>query len=530
MFKKFSFNTKLTVLIQLITLLSLIIISIFDIFYANEHNKKSLLQESKTLSHLIGDYSVVPLTFFDQEAAKQLLKSLQEIENINQAILFDIENNLFSSYSKHQDFTIPNAISSFEFKFNDKELILFHPIVYDKQFYGTLYLNIDTTQLKKSLLNRLAGASIFSLFLMFFVFLISQKLQHYITAPILRLAKTAREVTLSNDYSLRIHTSNRDEIGLLYSDFNKMLENIDRNRNERDLAEQEAKIYQRHLEELASKLEERVQERTDALQQSLNTLQNAQSKLIESEKMASLGNLVSGVAHEVNTPLGNAVTASSLIMESATILKSELKENNLKKSTLEEQIDLLLETSHLISSNLTRAANLIKSFKKISVDQSHEDLREFYIGEYIQEVFLTFHNQLKTLPIQIDIDVQKHLLIHSYPGIIAQVISNLIQNTIFHAFDDGRSGKLQIRSKEKDGKLLIIFKDTGRGMDETLLKKVFEPFVTTKRHKGGSGLGLNIVYNLVTQKLQGNIDVVSKIDEGTTFSITMPLHLNVKNR
>jgi C4-dicarboxylate-specific signal transduction histidine kinase len=518
---RISFNTKLTILFLSVTLMAMSFLFIFDIYQSKQHNRKILLEESLVKANLIGDSSVVALTFSDKVGAQNILNRVVNIENIDQAILYDQMGEPFSIFNK-TNAPIPTIVKAIEHEYIEDSLHIYHPIVYDRQFYGTLFLKISTSELDTFLQERFIALFLFSMFVMLFIYLGSRKLQLYITKPIVDLAQIVRQITINNDYSIQIQSHSSDEIGVLYEDFNKMLSNIEKHKKERNIALIEAKEHREHLEELTKELESRVKERTKELENSLNTLTSAQAKLIESEKMASLGNLVSGVAHEVNTPLGNAVTASSLINENSALLLTQLNDNTLKKSTLESTLLTLNETSVLISNNLHRAAELIKSFKKISVDQSNEDKREFEIGEYIKEIFMTFHNQIKQLPIEINIQTTSEIIILSYPGIIAQIISNLIQNSLFHAFDDGRDGQIDVYIKEDETYVIIEYKDNGKGIEPNFITKVYEPFITTKRNQGGSGLGLNIVYNLITQKLKGTIDISSQIGEGTQFVISIP--------
>jgi len=257
---------------------------------------------------------------------------------------------------------------------------------------------------------------------------------------------------------------------------------------------------------------------------SIETLKKTQMQLVQSEKMASLGNLVSGVAHEVNTPLGNAMTGGSIIVNESKALLKQLEEGSLKRSTMEQGLHALNETSILLLKSITQAADLIRSFKRISVDQSVEEKRDFNLYHYIEEILLTFHNKIKKVPAHVLLEGDHDLMLKSYPGVYAQIISNFIQNTLIHGFENPPADPLITIRFYKDGDtLVLIYADNGSGMDEKVKKNAFDPFITTKRNAGGTGLGLNIVYNLVVQKLFGVISFTSQPSKGVTFTLTLPI-------
>jgi signal transduction histidine kinase len=305
-----------------------------------------------------------------------------------------------------------------------------------------------------------------------------------------------------------------------------MLNKIEQRGRERDEAETISRTYQSHLERLTNELEERVKERTIELQESYNNLQNMQAQLIESEKMSALGNLVAGVAHEVNTPLGISITAASIFKNEIKSIKDMLDENRLSKTALLHFIDTIIEADEILIKNLDRAALLVKNFKKISVDQSSEELRDFELNSYLKEVVSTFKSELKHRPIELDLQLEDESInMFSYPGAISQIVVNMLQNALLHAFDFDQEGKIILETHQDDKNATIIFADNGKGIDSAVVDKVFEPFITTKRNEGGTGLGLNITYNLITQKLAGNIHLDTEYKDGARFVITVPLNI-----
>ncbi|MCP4413503.1 MAG: HAMP domain-containing histidine kinase [Gammaproteobacteria bacterium] len=259
----------------------------------------------------------------------------------------------------------------------------------------------------------------------------------------------------------------------------------------------------------------------------LSILQRMQEELIEKEKMAALGSLVAGVAHEVNTPVGVAITSVSYCKAEIQKLKKLHKTDKLSEQELEMFLNAADESTQIIQNSLLQAARLIQSFKQISVDQNFDDMRTINIHQYIKDIITTFTNQFKKTGIRIMIDCPNDLVINTYPGSLSQIFNNLLLNVLKHAFDAGQTGNIIIKINLEDNKLLhIVFTDDGKGMDDKMQKQAFEPFVTTDRNMGGSGLGLNIVYNLVVQRFGGNIGLNSLKNNGCQFFITFPVDVS----
>jgi signal transduction histidine kinase len=278
------------------------------------------------------------------------------------------------------------------------------------------------------------------------------------------------------------------------------------------------------LEMNQKELENRVAQRTkelninnEILKETLDTLQKTQSQLVESEKMAALGGLVAGVAHEINTPLGVGVTAASHLETLNTSIKNKLLSNNLKKSELENYFNDSDETGMIILNNLNRAADLIRSFKLIAVDQSQDNKRIFNIEKYIQEILVSLKPALKKTKLSIDFNCPKNIEINCNPGQLSQVISNLFMNSITHAFDNNQPGLLTLVIKQEPEKLSFHYSDNGKGISKENINKIYTPFFTTARHKGGSGLGLSTIYNIITQNMDGSIRCESIEGQGTDF-------------
>lgn len=244
--------------------------------------------------------------------------------------------------------------------------------------------------------------------------------------------------------------------------------------------------------------EEQLMQANAVLEHTLEELKITQEHMIRSEKMAALGNLVAGMAHEINTPVGiNA--ASSHLEKIATEFKALCQEEEVSYEILEGYLDDFIQAGQIIRGNLLRAAQLVNSFKQVSVDQSSDVKRKFNVRQYLDEIIMSLHPKIKQTPHQIIVECDDDLVIHNYPGALYQIISNLVLNSITHAFNKNVVGEIKIIVKEKDSTLELLYCDNGNGM-KNIVDQVFDPFFTTKRGQGGTGLGLFIVYNLVTQK------------------------------
>ena len=260
----------------------------------------------------------------------------------------------------------------------------------------------------------------------------------------------------------------------------------------------------------------------DELKVTLFQLKQTQTQLIESEKMAALGGLVAGIAHEINTPVGISLTASSSLIEETEKMAEEFKEDKISRAEFKEYLNTANQSARLVLSNMQRTAAMVQSFKQLSTDQSTERTRHFKLKEYTEDIIRSLYPKLRNRQVRIDIDMDERLELDSYPGAYSQILTNLILNSLEHAYDEGDKGRMVIRAEKSGKQLLLEYADDGKGMPEEVLHKIYEPFFTTNK-KLGTGLGMHIVYNLVTQKLGGKIECTSEVGVGTRFKIEIPV-------
>ncbi|CAI3962138.1 MULTISPECIES: sensor histidine kinase [Alteromonas] len=277
--------------------------------------------------------------------------------------------------------------------------------------------------------------------------------------------------------------------------------------------------YEQRLIEANQTLEQKVIDRTAELEA-------AQEKLVESEKMAALGNLVAGIAHEVNTPLGIALTSVSNCKEELKGIYRDFENDELTEQGFKDFEAICSEGLNLAETSLMRAANLVQDFKRTSADQTSLEIEEIALDEYIPRVCNPLKPMLRKEQVELSIDVTPNLVITTCPGIIAQLLTNLISNAQRHAFGPSVNNdvnRVSVSCSKNAKGIVISVQDNGKGIPEALHKKVFEPFYTTARDKGGTGLGLNILYNLVRQKFNGEIDLTSTLGEGTKVTVCIPV-------
>lgn len=337
-------------------------------------------------------------------------------------------------------------------------------------------------------------------FFLVFVFLHFVK---YILEPLKTLTDKLKKFSPENIEKFHINkSSSKNEIGVITNVVESMMEKV--------------KSYTKDLEH-------KVEERTKELKDNYEELNRTKNQLVESEKMASLGTLVAGVSHEINTPVGLALTGSTHIKDEAQNLKRLYDSDEMSEEDFEDFLYAFFKVNDSVILNLRRSAELIKSFKQVAVDQSSDEDRRFNLNEYIHEILLSLHNKTKKSNHKIVVEVDETINIFTNPGAIYQIITNFVMNSLIHAFENGESGVITISAYRQDESLLLLYEDNGRGLTQEVKARIFDPFFTTNRGNGGSGLGMNVVYNLVASKLRGEISIESELGKGVKFTIKLPL-------
>lgn len=390
-----------------------------------------------------------------------------------------------------------------------------------------------------------------------------------LTEPLSQLTEQIEEFELDNMEGQRIEldTTERNELKVMEEAFNKLIDKVAEYRKKLDQTQKALIISNEKLDQHNLQLEQEVARKTSNLSQAMMDLQQqkyelekqkltlteevdrrrqteqelltkqkeleryldelnlAQERLVGSEKMAALGGLVAGITHDINTPVGIGVTATSFLQERLEQLESAYKEKTLSPKALEEFINDAKQSTSLLTTNLDRASELVASFKQIAVDQASEAVRTINFKEYLGEVIKSLHPKLKKTKHAINISCPEDLILNLPAGAISQIFTNLIMNSLIHGFEDIQTGAIDITITEDNDDVCIVYKDNGKGVSKHQLEKLFDPFFTTKRDQGGSGLGTHITLNLVKQTLNGEIEVESEEGKGLTYYIRFPKNL-----
>lgn len=436
----------------------------------------------------------------------------------------------------------------------------------DVTLFSTRDIAID--RIKLSLAFIIGNAIIKSTFLLI---LFSLAFNRMLNRPLNDLTRQIRSFRLDNLEAsrVRLHDQHNNELVLIEHAYNQLIDNIEEYQDDLERTQHKLKLANRQLDEQNAILEQEVARKTSRLSQvmldleqrknelemrqeklereisqrrtmektlrdsnqrleaSLQHLKETQQQLVESEKMASLGGLVAGITHDVNTPIGISVTATSFMQEKLEELAQALESKQLTQPQLKKFITEGQESLSLLDNNLQRASELISSFKQVAVDQASDAIRDINLKRYIEDLIQSLQPQLKKTQHQVHVECPTDLYIRCPAGAISQIFTNLIMNSLLHGFDGIEQGNMWIRiTTENDGEqdlLRIRYSDDGVGIDEQKLNHLFDPFFTTKRDQGGSGLGTHIVRNLVTQTLKGDIDAYSEPGNGLTYEFTFPV-------
>ncbi|MFT4940375.1 MAG: signal transduction histidine kinase [Paraglaciecola sp.] len=531
--KKFlSIKSLIVWVVMAITALSLILISAVTLYSQIGTYRQAQLDEVRMFSKIVSRSTAKALKEDDGVTADNNLQVLSASELIENVHVYKIDKDqklvFFASYNK-------SGIAPVKTKFDEVQSLrepktiastveFIAPIEDDGKLLGHVYLRASTEIMEDLIARSISitlGILLISLAL---CLLLTLKLQRTITKPIEALVKLVQRISRQKDFSRRAETYGIKELDILSSSFNSMLARTQEHIQRQVDAEEDHRKLNINLEEKVAQRTLALKEANSELIQTLEKLHQFQRQMVQNEKMASLGDMVAGVAHEVNTPIGLGVTASTMMLDRLTDMKKQFEDKTLKASVLAKFIQEGQENLNIIYRNLNRAADLISSFKQVAVDQSSENNRIFSFTKLMDEILLSMRPKLKKVKHEIKLDCPDDLYIESKAGPINQIMINLIMNSIIHGFEFIDKGTINISVRMLDSnKIKIIFKDNGKGLAQHLHKRIFDPFVTTKRGQGGSGLGMHLVYNLITQALNGSISISSEEEQGVEFTIIFPV-------
>ena len=507
-----SLRRKLAQLMALASMIALLLSAVALLLVAGYRNRQQSERDLQTLASVIADNSAAALSFGDARTARRILAAVQANADISLVCLFaaDPPTTVFSVWPISRRNDCPASLAPDTGGIAADRMWVSKAVRVDGVPLGMLTMTMDLRPQRLALLQQAGVTAAVVALALLITFAFALRAQTAMVAPIVALAELARRVSLTANYGLRASKQAQDEAGQLAEDFNRMLAKIEASDHE--------------LRSARDALGAEVQQKTEAnreLEQALGRLTAAQEQLVQAEKLASLGALVAGVAHEINTPVGVAVTAASTLRAKALTLRGQYRDDSMRRSDLEAFISLAEDSTRMLLNNLQRAADLIQSFKRVAVDQTSDERRRFQLAAYVREVLLSLGPKLKN--VEVAVDCPDDIWVDSFPGAIAQVLTNFVTNSVLHGFDDGRKGQIQLKAALRGDQLELSYQDNGRGVKAEHLGRIFDPFFTTKRGAGGSGLGMHIVYNLVSRRLGGRIRALSPEGQGLLLTLSLPL-------
>ncbi len=400
----------------------------------------------------------------------------------------------------------------------------------------------------------------------FLVFLFTLAFNTLLTTPLNELTEQIRQVDLDDPEASKLHSMNyeKNELNILEDAYNNLINELVEFKDKLAVSQLETDSAKEQIDEQNLLLEQEVARKTSSLSstmlkmevqqkeliqqkqslqeenarrsktektltttnkeliKSIEELNKAKERLLEAEKMASLGELSAEVSHEVSTPVGISITSSTYLLDQITRLQHDLQQNKMSKKSIENFIKNANQSTELLTNNLNRASELLTSFKHVAVDQTSDKIRLINVSNYLDEIIQSIHPKLKKTNHCIKVHCDESIEIYSHPGAIAQIIINLIINSIMHGFENINRGEITIEIELHRSQLTLNYKDNGHGMNEKALEKLFDAFYTTKYGKGGTGLGTHIINNLVIDTLNGKISAHSEVEQGLSYHIVLP--------
>lgn len=530
-----SLRRGLIIVVLLVTATALSIGFTINVVSQVSQYQSSMLKRVSSYAKIIAGNARESVALNDNSEETQRLSSLANSPFVQHVHIYRVDPNngelsFFSSYNKEGLAPIPAKFSKIEYlsepRINEHYMEVAEPILLDDAVIGYVYLRGSNNEVRLFMWRAIAIAAAVFVVTLLVCWLATLKLRHRVIQPLEYIVDIASQVARDKNYTLRIPESRLDEFNDLGQSLNIMLERVQHQIARQQRAEKEASQLNLELEQQVTQRTKALRESNQELLATLEQLHQYQGQLVESEKMASLGDMVAGIAHEVNTPIGLSVTASTLLQDKLAVMQEKFQQKRISTNEFARFLDDCDENLSIIYRNLNRAAELVTSFKQVAVDQSSEIDRTIEIHSFMRDVLTSVKpRRLDLEKFPIHVHCAEGLSVITKPGPLNQILINLIVNSMVHGFDGRDSGTIDISFELIDDDLEITYRDDGNGVPFDIRKKIFDPFVTTKRGAGGSGLGLHLVYNLVTQVLGGNIHFFSEQQHGVEFIVRFPVRV-----
>jgi signal transduction histidine kinase len=507
---------------------ALIVLSLTHIKQLNQLTEQRVADMTQVIANVSSRF----LLFRDAEGIDDYFRQFSDNEFLQHIHVYEANVvaeqralRYFASYNREGLAPIPvrteivDEINGLRSNSNSIEMVT--PIRIDSEVLGYLYLRADRKPTRELILQTTVTAFVVWLVLALLAWVIAMSVRGQLLRQLDQAVGTIQRITRNRDYSIRLPESNLIELQQLGLAFNTMLARVEQNLVRQQQAEKQAL-------DLNSELERQVQQRTTALREAnsellatLETLHQFQRQQIETEKMSSLGDLIAGVAHEINTPVGLVITSTSILRDKLDLLNEKFNDNSITRADFERFIEASADNLELIQRNIERTADLINQFRQLAMDQLAEEEKTFLIAELCRTVVNQSRQRLPELAtIAVHIDCPEELEVTCRMGPLQHVLAELVQNSVIHGFAERHYGEIEIKVvRSAPQQVAITYRDSGSGIPAELERRIFDPFITSRRRKGSTGLGLHLVYNLVTQVLGGTIEVNSKHRDGAEFTL-----------
>ena len=539
-FKVTSIKRSVTSLVILVTTVSVTLACLVLSFGFISETYQSAISQTNRISRVVAENSSSYLVYNQAEQANRWLATLSHEPLIEHVHLYRLDTaseslSFFASYYATGQSPIPvrfERVATLDSaQLTDNYIEVAVPMYAQNQLLGYVYIRTARKDLDDAVLYAVGMSVAIIIASLILSWLLSFWLRRIITRPLDKMIENIQLVARDKTYEHVLPHFELQELERLADAFNTLLLRIQQHISRQAHAEQTAS-------ELNTELERQVQERTQQLRESnqelflaLESAHQYQSELVQAEKMSSLAKLVAGVAHEVNTPVGLAVTSTSILQEKLQSLEQKFSNKTLTSQEFQRYMESFDENLSLISRNIARTADLISNFSKLSMDQFSDDDRSLDLNQFWDDIAQSLSNRHPELAdIELSASLPEQLVVKTRPGPLNQILSQLVQNAIQHAFVDTNRAEIRFefafiaQAEDSDqGELIIDYRDNGDGIPKDLIKSVFDPFVTSKRGHGAAGLGLHLLYNLVVQVLQGHIDLESESQQGTHIAIRFPV-------
>lgn len=501
------------------------------VFMQYHQTVQRVSQDTADFTHITASLATEHLVFNTRAQLDRELAKLGQAEYVQHVHVYRADNNgadinFFASFNADRLAPIPSRVERLQelngVRLGPRYYEAAEAIYLDDRLLGYVYVRMSREGTNQVLWQAIALAVLVIASSLLLAYFLALRLRGYITQPLDQAVASVNKIASEKNYSLRLARTNLSELNSLTQAFDIMLGRIQQHIQRQETAEQQAS-------RLNAELERQVSERTEALKvanreliQALEKLHQYQQELVEAQKMSSLGDMVAGIAHEINTPVGLVITSTSMVQDALAAMAEKFEQKKMTSSDFERFLLSSKDNLTLIERNIQRTADLVARFQQLAMDQFAEESRDFDMVAFGADVVAALHNRFPQLKqYQLEWHCPQPLQVHSRPGPLNQIFIQLVQNSLQHGFEQAKSGhiRIDISVDQANHSLRIDYRDDGVGMPEDLLRKVFEPFTTSKRGSGAAGLGLHFVYNLVRQALKGTIDIDSTPNRGTHVKI-----------